>query len=156
MDDEEYMRLAIEKAAEGVRDGQAPFGACIERDGEVLALEHNNVWEETDITAHAEVTAIRKACTKIDGIDLTGATIYSTCEPCPMCFSAIHWAKIGKIVYGASIQDAKDAGFSELSLSNEDMVRKTGTEIDIVGGILKKECVLLFDEWKSHTDKRPY
>src|SRR5687768_18131568 len=103
--EERYMRMAIDKCREGIASGQSPFGACIVKDGQVIALEHNVVWETTDITAHAEVTAIRAACRNIDDIDLTGSVIYSTTEPCPMCFSASHWARIGTIVYGASIAD---------------------------------------------------
>src|SRR3954463_11940830 len=117
MTDETYMRMAIAKAREGLALGQSPFGACIVRDRDVLACEHNVVWRTTDATAHAEVTAIRAACKHVGDIKLTGATLYSTTEPCPMCFAAIHWAGIARIVYAASIADAQRAGFSELSLS---------------------------------------
>ena len=116
--DEGYMRLAIQKAREGVAAGQTPFGACIvTAGGEVAACEHNVVWRTTDITAHGEVNAIRVACRSLGTIDLSGCTIYSTTEPCPMCFSAIHWAKIAGIVFGASISDAQAAGFNELAIS---------------------------------------
>jgi tRNA(Arg) A34 adenosine deaminase TadA len=111
-------------------EGQ-PFGACIVKDGEVIACDHNVVWASTDITAHAEVYAIRNACKKLDSIDLSGCTIYSTCEPCPMCFTAIHWARIGRIVCGARIEDAKKYGFNELSVSNHELRDKAGSRVII-------------------------
>lgn len=87
---------------EGVDKGQTPFGSCIVKEGEVVSCEHNRVWETTDITAHAEIVSIRATCNKLNTIDLSGCVIYSTTEPCPMCYSAIHWAKISKIIYGTS------------------------------------------------------
>ncbi|HET6510697.1 MAG TPA: nucleoside deaminase [Candidatus Kapabacteria bacterium] len=154
--EERYMRMAIEKCRKGIARGQSPFGACIVKDGQAIALEHNVVWETTDITAHAEVTAIRAACKNIDDIDLTGAVIYSTTEPCPMCFSASHWARIGTIVYGASIADAAKAGFNELEVSNEDLKRIGGTGVEIVPGFMRDECVKLFEEWLSSPASRSY
>jgi len=79
--DEKFMRLAIARAREGVDKGQSPFGACIVKNGEVIACEHNLVLQSTDITAHAEIHAIRMACRKLNSIDLSGSMIYSTCEP---------------------------------------------------------------------------
>ena len=86
--DERFMRLAIARAHEGVASGQSPFGACVVKDGAVVSCEHNVVWRTTDITAHAEIHAIRVACARLQSIELPGCVIYSTCEPCPMCFSA--------------------------------------------------------------------
>lgn len=149
MDDEKYMSLAIEKAKEGIKSGQTPFAACIVRDGKVLACEHNHVWRDTDVTAHAEITALRSACKEIKGIDLTGATVYSTTEPCPMCFSAIHWSKADRIVYGAKIADAKKAGFNELTVSNFDLKELGESDIEIDSGCLKEECADLFRLWKE-------
>src|SRR4051812_47796737 len=121
MTDEHWMRLAIETCRQGIEAGQSPFGACIVRGDELVVAAHNVVWQETDATAHAEVNAIRLACRKLASIDLTGCRIYSTTEPCPMCFSAIHWAKIDAIYFGTTIPDANALGFSELSISNEQM-----------------------------------
>lgn len=154
--EERYMRMAIEKCRKGILKGQSPFGACIVKDGQVIALEHNVVWETTDITAHAEVTAIRAACRNIDDIDLTDTVIYSTTEPCPMCFSASHWARIGTIVYGASIADAAKAGFNELQVSNHDLKRIGGTSVTIVPDFMRDECVKLFDEWLARPGKKSY
>jgi len=89
-------------------------------------------------------------------IDLSGCVAYSTCEPCPMCFSACHWAKISKIVYGARIADAKELGFSELVISNADMKRLGGNRIKLKGGFLKAECLELFRAWDRLEDKRAY
>lgn len=156
MCDETYMQMAIEKCREGIAAGQTPFGACIVLNGEVVALEHNVVWRTTDITAHAEVNAIRKACEKLNSISLKGAVIYSTCEPCPMCFSAIHWAGISRIVYGAGIADAADAGFNELPISNQQLRQLGRTEVDITDGVLREEACRLFLEWKEGPAFQPY
>src|SRR5690606_17326034 len=94
--DAKYMQMALDACRHGVDLDQTPFGACIVRDGEVLACTYNQVWAGQDPTAHAEVMAIRMACRDLEAVHLEGATIYSTTEPCPMCFSAIHWAKIGR------------------------------------------------------------
>lgn len=147
------MKLAIEKAKEGVVAGQTPFGACIVKNDNVISCAHNVVWETTDITAHAEIHAIRLACEVLGSINLSGCIIYSTCEPCPMCFSAIHWARIDKIVYGASIADAAQAGFHELDISNQEMKIAGNSAVEVVEGVLKKECSALFDFWKIESGK---
>lgn len=148
--------MAIAKARQGIALGQTPFGACIIRDGQVLACSHNTVWQTTDITAHAEVTAIREACRALGQVELNGSVIYSTCEPCPMCFAACHWAKIGKIVFGTSIADAKACGFSELSVSDSVLKDLGGSPVEIEGGFLREECQALFDEWSSRADAKRY
>ena len=153
---EKYMKMAMAKAREGVEKGQTPFGACIVKGSKVLSCVHNTVWKTTDITAHAEVHAIRKACKAANTIDLSGSIIYSTCEPCPMCFSAIHWANISIIVYGAKIQDAKSAGFHELTISNRRMKTIGGSSVEIVQDFLRKENVELFNEWLSRADRQTY
>ncbi|MFH1788584.1 MAG: nucleoside deaminase [Candidatus Altiarchaeota archaeon] len=156
MSDEEFMRLAIEKAREGITAGQTPFGACIVKNGEVVSCEHNRVWETTDITAHAEICAIRKACEKLGTVELSGSVIYSTCEPCPMCFSAIHWAKIDRIIFGARIKDAEKAGFSELPISNETMDRLGKSPLEVTGDFMREENLNLFREWSERGDQRVY
>lgn len=156
MSDEDFMRLAIGVAREGIGKGQTPFGACIVKAGKVVSCEHNRVWETTDITAHAEIVAIRKACEKLESIDLSGSVIYSTCEPCPMCFSAIHWARISKIVFGARIKDAERAGFSELSISNDSMIELGDSPVVVAGSFLRDECIALFTEWSARKDRKVY
>lgn len=148
-----FMRLAIEKAKEGVLAGQAPFGACIVKGGQVTSCEHNVVWQTTDSTAHAEIMAIRAACKKLNTIDLSGCVLYSTCEPCPMCFAAAHWAKISKIIYGACIEDAKDAGFTELEVSNETLKELGESSVEIEKDFLRDEAIELFAFWKQNLGK---
>jgi tRNA(Arg) A34 adenosine deaminase TadA len=155
-EDRKFMQMAIDKAKEGVDKGQSPFGACIVKNGKVIACDHNIVWESTDITAHAEIHAIRNACKKINSIDLSGTTIYSTCEPCPMCFTAIHWARIDKIIYGAAIEDAGRFGFNELKVSNQ-MLKEMGlSNVEITGGFMKKECIELFEYWAAKFGDKTY
>lgn len=149
MDDRRFMAMAIAKARAGLAAGQTPFGACIVRGEQVIACEHNLVWRSTDATAHAEVTAIRIACAREKTVKLPGTTIYSTTEPCPMCFAAIHWAGIERIVYGSSIADAQRAGFSELGIGNREMKRLGGSPIELVEGLMAEAAKALFDEWLS-------
>ena len=156
MNDEHWMRLAIETCRQGIAGGQSPFGACIVRGDELIIAAHNVIWQTTDITAHAEVNAIRLACKKLNSIDLSGCRIYSTTEPCPMCFSACHWARLDKIIFGAAIPDANSYGFSELSISNEQMKQLGGSKIEIVGNFLGDDARKLFAEWKAKAAHGPY
>src|SRR5215510_6620237 len=94
---ENWMQLAVEQARAGIAAGQSPFGALIVRDGSLVASGHNEVWKRTDPSAHAEVVAIQRAAAALRTIDLAGCTMYTTCEPCPMCAAAIHWAKIDAV-----------------------------------------------------------
>ncbi len=150
------MRQAIEKARQGLAAGQTPFGACIVRDGLVVACEHNAVWAHTDSTAHAEVEAIRTACRTLGRVDLSNCEIYSTCEPCPMCFSAIHWARISTIVFGSRIADAQALGFSELTIHTQRMKELGGSPVSIVPDFMREECQALFREWAARPDRRTY
>jgi len=146
------MLAAISDAKAHLSDeGGGPFGACIEKDGNILAIAHNTVLENTDPTCHAEVNAIRIAAKKIGNHDLSGCTIYSTTEPCPMCFSAIHWANIEHIVYGTNISDAQDLGFNELTVSNQLMKSEGGSKVVITADFMRDECLDLFKAWKENT-----
>ncbi len=151
-----FMKMAIAKAKAGIRKGQTPFGACIVKKGRVISCEHNTVWKSCDITSHAEVHAIRKACKKLKNISLEGCTIYSTCEPCPMCFSACHWAKISKIVYGARISDAKKSGFNELNISNKVLKSKGRSRVKIVPDFMRRENAELFMLWQKLNKSKIY
>ncbi|RPJ52972.1 MAG: nucleoside deaminase, partial [Methanobacteriota archaeon] len=117
---------------------------------------HNCVFAATDITCHAEIAAIRKACSVTGDVHLTGAVCYATCEPCPMCFAACHWANIARLVYGSEIQDAAGLGFRELTISDRTMKEAGNSEIEIVGGFLRDECRALFAEWSARPDRRTY
>jgi len=141
------MRMAIAKAREGVLAGQTPFGACIVRGGQVLSLCHNEVWASNDSTAHAEILAVREACRVAGQVDLSGGVIYSSCEPCPMCFSACHWARLDKIYFGAAIQDARQLGFNEMPISNQKMKELGASKIEIESGLLRIEAEALFQLW---------
>jgi tRNA(Arg) A34 adenosine deaminase TadA len=148
MSESELMRLAIEKAREGIAAGQSPFGAVIVKDGAVVAATHNSVWRDTNPTAHAEVNCLRAAAAALATIDLAGCTMYSTCEPCPMCLAATHWAKVDRVVFGATIADATAAGFSELPVAAADLAALGHSPLKVEGGLLREECAALFDEWK--------
>jgi guanine deaminase len=149
MSEDDLMGLAIEKTREGIAAGQSPFGSIIVKDGEVVASTHNTVWRDTDPTAHAEVNCLRKAATALKTIDLKGCTLYSTCEPCPMCLAAIHWAKVDRVVFGATIDDAADAGFCELRVAAESLAEMGRSPLKVEGGLLRQECAALFSEWKK-------
>ncbi len=156
MVDQDYMRQAIEICLQGIEAGQSPFGAIVVKDGHVVARAHNTVWADTDPTAHAEVNVIRRAALALQTIALHGCTLYTTCEPCPMCLSAIHWSKIDRVVFGASIADASRSGFSELSIPAQRMVEMGRSPLIVEGGTLREECARLFDEWKSRGMARVY
>lgn len=156
MDEKTYMEQAVKKTREGVDSGQSPFGAVVVKDGKVIAAAHNTVWRDTDPTAHAEVNAIRAASKALKTIDLSGTVMYTTCEPCPMCLTAIHWAKIDRVVFGATIADADDAGFSELTIAAKEMVRLGGSPLKVDSGLLQKECAELFRYWKTQAKGKVY
>ncbi|OGW81477.1 MAG: tRNA-specific adenosine deaminase [Omnitrophica bacterium RIFCSPLOWO2_12_FULL_44_17] len=156
MTDSYFMKLAIGKAKTGIKKGQTPFSACIVKNGKVVSCAHNLVWKNTDITAHAEINAIRQACKKLKSIDLSGCVIYSTCEPCPMCFSAIHWAKIYEIIYGTTINDAKKLGFNELTVSNRKLKSLGKSPLKIRGSVCRKENLALFNDWKKLNGEKIY
>jgi tRNA(Arg) A34 adenosine deaminase TadA len=147
-DDDRWMRLAIDTAREGIARGQGPFGACIVRGGRVLAVAHNVTARDTDPTAHAEVTAVRLACAAAGALALPDCTMYASCEPCPMCFAACHWAAVPVIVYGAGIADSVACGFRELIIPAADMARLGQSPIRLRGGVLRDEAVALFGLWQ--------
>lgn len=148
MDHDRWMHLAIEQARRGIACGQSPFGAVVVRAGSVVAAGHNEVWQRNDITAHAEIVALQRACAALATIDLSGCTIYTTTEPCPMCASGIHWARLDACVAGATIADAAAAGFNELRLSARDLYRSGGSRVKLIEGVQRRECAALFAEWQ--------
>ena len=149
-----YMQAAIDVAWRGIKEGQTPFGATIVKNDEIVVSAHNVVWQTVDITAHAEINAIRLACKKLNTINLSDCIIYSTCEPCPMCFSACHWANISHIVFGTFIPDAKKIGFNELQVSNQVLKDLGASSVKIVEGFMQEEAHRLFYEWaKLYPDK---
>ena len=151
-----FMLVALKKAKQGIKSGQLPFGACVVKGNRIISVAHNEIIKQHDITAHAEVIAIREACKKLKAIDLSACIIYSTCEPCPMCFSACHWARISKIVFGTNIDDAKEAGFNELFVSNKKMKKLGKGKIKIKENFLRKENLGLFKIWSKKKNKKTY
>lgn len=112
-DDESWLSQAVALATANVADGGGPFGAVVVRDGEVIAVGQNRVTRDNDPTAHAEVQAIRAACRAIENFSLAGATVYSSCEPCPLCIAACLWARVDRVVFAADRTDAARAGFDD-------------------------------------------
>jgi guanine deaminase len=155
MTKEELMQRAIELSIKSVRNGGGPFGAIIARKGEIIAEGSNGVTIYNDPTAHAEVTAIRKACEKLGTFDLTGCEIYTSCEPCPMCLGAIYWAHLDKIYYANDRKDAADIGFDDDFIYQEIEVkpqyRKKPSEI-----LMREEGLEAFRIWNKKTDKIEY
>jgi len=156
MDDIAFMREAIARAREGIRAGQTPFGAVVVRAGRVLVAAHNTVWRDTDPTAHAEVGALRQAARLLGRIDLAGCDLFTTCEPCPMCLAATHWAKVDRVVFGATIEDAAAAGFTELFLPAREMVERGKSRLRVEGGVCREECRELFRLWEEMGLSAPY
>lgn len=152
----EYMKMAIEEARQGILAGDGgPFGSVIVKDGVILGKGHNHVVSRKDPTCHGEVDAIRNACKNLDTFDLSGAEIYTTGEPCPMCLGAILWANISKVYYGCSIKENDMIGFRDeifyknLSISTKKMKDKI-FQLD------HDECLELFKEYLSLTDRTNY
>lgn len=156
MDPDALMQLAIDRARAGIAAGQSPFGCAIARGDRVLAVEHNCVLATKDITAHAEITALRAACRLTGDIHLNRAQVATTCEPCPMCIAALHWARVDTVYYGATIADATAGGFNELAISAAELVRLGKSQVKVVGGTLTMACVDLFREWRVAGKGSPY
>jgi tRNA(Arg) A34 adenosine deaminase TadA len=128
----------------------------IVRGGKIIAAAHNTVHRDQDPTAHAEVNAIRQAGRSLQTINLAGGVMFTTCEPCPMCLAAIHWAKIDTVYYGASIADAQAAGFAEMQVPAAELTRIGGSRLQVVAGPCRDECKRLFSEWKQAGLSSPY
>jgi len=155
MTKEELMQRAIELSINSLRNGGGPFGAVIAHEGEIIAEGSNGVTIYNDPTAHAEVTAIRKACEKLGTFELKGCEIYTSCEPCPMCLGAIYWAHLDKIYYANDRKDAADIGFDDDFIYQEIEVkpqyRKKPSEI-----LMREEGLEAFRIWNKKTDKIEY
>lgn len=155
MRNEDFMRQAIDLSVENVRNGGGPFGAVIVKDGEVIATGTNRVTANCDPTAHAEVTAIRNACQHLGTFDLSGCTIYTSCEPCPMCLGAIYWARIGRMYYGNTKKDADDVQFGDKFIYDE-IDRPIGERQLKSTQLLHDEALAGFKEWTEKEDKIAY
>lgn len=153
---EDFMKTAIMEAEKGVRkrDG-GPFGAVIVKDGVVIAKGHNRVISTHDPTAHAEIVVIRKAAAFLKRFDLSDCELYTTCEPCPMCYSAVHWAKIKKLYYGATRQDAADIGFDDQYLY-EVLAKERIDEQLVLLPLERERCLKVFMAYISDAERTAY
>ena len=156
MDKNKYMQLAIDLAKDNVKKGfGGPFGAVIVKNGEVIAQAANSVTSTNDPTAHAEVNVIRQACKKLNTFNLSGCEIYASCEPCPMCLSAIYWARIDKVYVAATKKDAADAGFDDEFIYKELDLPENKRQLR-TSELLMEEGQKPFIEWKQKADKITY
>lgn len=154
-DNEKYMQMAIDLAVENVKNGGGPFGAVIVKDGEILATGVNRVTANSDPTAHAEVTAIRNACLKLSTFDLEGATIYSSCEPCPMCLGAIYWAHLSHLYCGGTKDDAEAINFGDAFIYRE-LEKNYADRLLTPHFIMHEEALAPFRAWTLKDDKIEY
>ena len=151
-----FMEIAKKQANEGMKANEGgPFGAVIVQNGQIIATGHNEVLKTNDPTAHAEIVAIRKATAKLGRFDLSDCEIYSSCEPCPMCFAAIHWAKIKKLYYGCTRFDAAGIGFDDKFIYDV-IAGKSNVNQVISEEIDRDECIKIFTEWEKKQDKTTY
>ena len=151
----EYMNMAIEQAQIGIHNGHGgPFGSIIVKDGKIIGRGHNMVLKNNDSTAHGEVTAIRNAEQELGTYDLSGAEIYTTGEPCPMCLAACMWANISKVYYGCTIEDNQSIGFRDAKFDELLGGRKKMSKyLEQVG---REACLELFDEYNQLESKKLY
>jgi len=149
------MHRACRLAEKSVKKGGGPFGAVITKDGKIVAESSNSVTLDNDPTAHAEVNTIRKACQNLGTFDLTGCVIYTSAEPCPMCFGAIYWAHLDHIYYGNDKREAANIGFDDdfiyKELEIDPKERRTKME-----QLLPEEAIRAFQMWSDKTDKTEY
>ena len=152
----EFMRRAISLALENVRRSQGgPFAALVVRDGSIIAEGVNRVTATHDPTAHAEIVAIREACRALGAFQLTACDLYCTCEPCPMCFGAIYWARPARVFYASTAADAADAGFDDAFIYEELRRVAAARRIPLVQ-LLRDESLAVFSAWKQQKGKTTY
>ena len=154
-EDIRFMNMAAELAEENVANGGGPFGAVIVRNGDVIATGVNRVTASNDPTAHAEVNGIRQACSKEQTFILSGCVVYTSCEPCPMCLSALYWAGVSRIYYGNTQEDADAINFSDRFIYQE--LDKPKSE-RMIPCIKMDNCrtIKAFQMWKTKEDKIEY
>ena len=150
------MQLAIDTALDNIKNNNGgPFGAVIVKDGVLIAKSPNTVTSSNDPTAHAEINAIRLACKELKTFDLSGCEIYSSCEPCPMCLSAIYWARISKVYYAADRFNAQKAGFDDSFIYNEISLSEKERSI-YMENAMHKEGQMPFELWQETENKTKY
>jgi len=151
-----YMREAVQLAEQGMRSGRGgPFGCVVVRRGEIVGRGSNRVTSTNDPTAHAEVVAIRDACTALQAFQLTDCELYTSCEPCPMCLSAIYWARIPQVYYGNTRADAAAIGFDDEFIYQQVPLAPEARTVKMEL-FLRDEAQIAFREWANKTDKIRY
>jgi tRNA(Arg) A34 adenosine deaminase TadA len=154
--DESFMRHAIALSRRGMEAGAGgPFGAVVVADGRVVAEGWNQVTSTNDPTAHAEVVAIRRACTALGRFDLRGAVLYTSCEPCPMCLAAAYWARVDAVVFANAREDAAAIGFDDQFLYDE-VAKPVEARALPMRRLLAAEALEVFGAWAGKADKVPY
>ena len=151
----EFMKRAIELSIESVNTGGGPFGCVIVKNGKIVSEGSNKVTLTNDPTAHGEIVAIRNACKKLNNFKLKGSELYSTCEPCPMCLSAIYWARIDKIYYANTREDAQKIDFDD-SLIYSEFNKNIGERKIPMIQMMRSEALKAFELWDKKTDKVKY
>jgi len=149
------MRRAIRLSLDNVKKGGGPFGAVIVKDGKIIATGTNKVTLNTDPTAHAEVEVIRKAAKKLNNYDLSGCELYTSCEPCPMCLSAVYWSNISRIYFGNTKKDAAKIGFRDDFIYKEIDKPLNKRKLKITQH-LRDEALMSFEMWDLKSDKIEY
>ena len=150
-----FMTRAIELSKKSVNSGGGPFGSVIVKNDKVIAEGSNKVTLNNDPTAHGEIVAIRKACKNLNNFNLSGCELYSTCEPCPMCLSAIYWARIEKVYYANTRVDAQKIDFDDSLIYSELLKNVTKRKIPMAQ-MMRDEALKAFELWEKKTDKIKY
>jgi tRNA(Arg) A34 adenosine deaminase TadA len=151
-----FMEAAIRASRQTLKSNHGgPFGAVVVRNGKIVATGNNEVTSTNDPTAHAEVVAIRNACKKLKTFQLDDCELYTSCEPCPMCLSAIYWAHIKKIYFANTRKDAAGIGFDDDFIYREIPLPLKKRKI-LMKQLMRKEARAVFNEWKNKEDKIPY
>jgi len=151
-----FMKVAIKEAFKGLKkNAGGPFGAVIVRNGKIIARGHNKVIKTNDPSAHAEIVAIRKASAKLKRFDLSDCEMYASCEPCPMCLAAVHWAKMQKVYYGCTRDDAANICFDDKFIYDAIKGVSKKEQVKIMQ-IDRKEALKPFKEWELKKDKIKY
>ncbi len=150
-----FMKRAIELSVESVSNGGGPFGSVIIKDNKIIAEGSNKVTSNSDPTAHGEIVAIREACKKLNNFNLSECELYSTCEPCPMCLSAIYWARISKIFYANTREDARQIDFDDSLIYKELQKNIDKRKIPMIQ-IMRSEALEAFELWDKKKDKIKY
>ena len=149
------MKIAIELSIESVNKNGGPFGSVVVKDNKIIAKGSNKVTFSNDPTAHGEIVAIREACKKLNNFNLSGCELYSTCEPCPMCLSAIYWARIDKVYYANTREDARKIDFDD-SLIYSELDKKINERKISMTQMMRNEALKAFELWDKKTDKIKY